>query len=570
MTMVVWETVSYRRKDPGDPGGAQDSQEKAGEGSNVQTGKLEFIPRKIRAEFVHSGRNGGYKASIEAKQLFIHFVRIDPDIVFKSKDDTSITLSKKDVFPAGENRFKALFQVTPHSTRNDGGGKVNVNFLIDTKNSLASFKGDTTFMNYLRDEKIWLTEHKYETNELTAIGYIVNKSPVLTYRPQLENDIRSALSDYLEDVIDDEEKFIPDMEISTRKIVHVLRDSENKRKGAMETQALEIKCESAHAGRLKTLLCKARLPEHRFGKFIPHAMAKNDPSIVKALIAEHNKFLTEIVAIPIFGLHENALFSLVSGSGEKGDEDDEPLITKMLKAEIAKQTADGRKFLEPIVLSIEQTLLSDERGKWFVIAKKKNAETVNRLIDEFLIPTAEGTIAFKNHENDSESFKQGIRRTNKPNEAMQSYAAILRENMTGNVIPDSDRTYDKHNQEKKRKQMVITYTNAEFPALPNSKKKQQQHQNQQTSKTAKTNHSNSGNTTTTKSASIGLQSDSSSNGDGSEYFEAYKNEIQAQLDFMKIQMNELLGIHKAALKKQAENEAKQENIFFANQQHYDT
>ena len=91
-------------------------------------------------------------------------------------------------FPAGENKFKEFFAVTPH-TRNDGTGKVHVNFQIEAKKQLPFMKRDSTFFNYLRKNKIWLTEHKYETHALRSIGWIAMKSPELTNKPMLESDI---------------------------------------------------------------------------------------------------------------------------------------------------------------------------------------------------------------------------------------------------------------------------------------------------------------------------------------------------------------------------------------------
>lgn len=54
----VWTTVKARRKDPGDPGGAQ--ARKVNEVEVVEA--LAGFISKIRVEFMHSGRKGAFKA----------------------------------------------------------------------------------------------------------------------------------------------------------------------------------------------------------------------------------------------------------------------------------------------------------------------------------------------------------------------------------------------------------------------------------------------------------------------------------------------------------------------------
>ena len=300
VTMEIWTKVKARRKDPGGSGGAQEGKEKDVEEDEVQEGSTPRFTSKIRAEFVHNGRNGSFKASAEAKQLCGHFLKVDPNIVFKAESDTSVKFNKMTEFPTG-NKFKEFFPITSY-TRNDGSGKVQINLLIESDIRLSALKRDMTMMKFLRERKIWLTEHKYETHALQAIGYIVKKSPVLTHRPQLESDIKSAFADHVDNTIGDEDfNFVPEMEIGSKKIVHVLREGD-KKTGVMETQALEVRCESAHAQRLKKLFFSAGLSEEKFGKFVPYELIKNDQSIVKSLINEHNKLLSEISVISSFGL----------------------------------------------------------------------------------------------------------------------------------------------------------------------------------------------------------------------------------------------------------------------------
>ena len=90
------------------------------------------------------------------------------------------------------------------------------------------------------------------------------------------------------------------------------------------------------------------------------------------------------------------------------DEEDEPFIDRLLGKEIETDVEDGDNIIEPIILSIEKTQRTDDLGKWYIITKKEHADTANKLIDEYLIPTAEGIIAYKDHLNDNDLYKLGI------------------------------------------------------------------------------------------------------------------------------------------------------------------
>ena len=338
--MADWNTVSYRRRDPGSKEKAKEDKEPAGMEMDAHEGSFTRFTGKIRAEFAVSGRSGKFSVAVEAKKLFTQMLSAEPDITFKSDTDGRITFRKISKFPTGEAKFKEFFTVTPH-TRNDGTGKVHVNFQIESKKRLAFMKRDTTFFNYLRENKIWVTEHKYETHALKSIGFFVKKSPCLTYRPKFESDIGAALNEYMETAIKegdtegvttDGREFTPTMEISSKNVVHVLYEGD-KRVGKIETQALEIRCKRTKAYQLEKLLCAANLPCKKFGTFVPYALAKTDIGLYKKVISDNNKFLSDIVAIPVFGLHPNVIDTIVSP--EYDGNDDDTLRNQILGALVA-------------------------------------------------------------------------------------------------------------------------------------------------------------------------------------------------------------------------------------------
>ena len=551
--------VQRRHKDPGSPGKAQESQETEVVEAGAKASSQSRHTGKIRAEFAVSGRIGKFSAAIEAKKLFTQMIRVDPDIVFKSDSDGRITFRKISEFPTGENKFKEFFTVTPH-TRNDGTGKIHINFQIESKKRLGFMKRDVTFFNYIRDNKIWLVEHKYETHELTSIGFIVKKSPTLTNRPQLESDIGEALNEYMKSAIEegdvngislDGREFTPTLEIGNKNVVHVLRDGSTKT-GIMETQALEIRCERSKAITISKLLCAAELPENKFGTFVPYGMAKTENDVYKKMINEQNKFLTDVTVIPVFGLHRDVIGSVMPGYNE--DQDDDTMRNQLLEVEVeAREAADNAMTadVENVFLAIEPTQRTDDLGKWFFLTKKRNKEYANRFIDEFVIAKGSALLACKDHVNDGDSFKQGIRRANTPSTAFKNYAEALRNSAFSDDDVQEQEGQAVHNPygTKKRKQIIINFEDKEdFPALK-TKSGNSANNGQKKSTATK---SNTTQKTSAKKVTVVLPSQQTPNNgrvnNDSEYI-AEKNAMQAQIDWLKMQITAMQAKQDEALSK---------------------
>ena len=546
--------VERRRKDPGGSGGTQESQEKVDRqegnegGIDAFVGSFNRFTGKIRAEFIVSGRKGNFKAAAEAKKLFEQMIQVDNDIVFKSDTDGRITFRKISEFPSIESKFKEFFTVTSY----DKQGKIHVNFQIESKKRLAAMKRDSTFFNYLRESKIWLVEHKYESHALKSIGFVVKKSPTLTNRPQFEAEIGKALNEFVQTAIDegdeggitlDERQLTPTLEISGKTVRHVVREGEVK-VGTLETNALEIRCEANKADRLKKLLCTADLPSHKFGMFVPYELARTESKVYEGLIREQNKYMAEVTVIPVFGLHTDVIESISRGQTEF--DDDDTIKNQLENMEISVRTDDGTEELENIFMAIEPTQRTEDLGKWLFLVKRDKVKVANDIIDKFLIPRATETIAYGNHKDDSDSFKLGIRRANKQSQAMQSYAAALRESIQQEHSND-DHTHDKQNKNtKKRRQIQIEFDVEEFPSLPSPNKTNTTRQQQQKSSAQLYYHDGAQKTT----GGTATTCDSSANtGTDKLDFESLKNSIQAQLDMMKLQIDEMKKQQEEARKK---------------------
>ena len=207
----------------------------------------------------------------------------------------------------------------------------------------------------------------------------------------------------------------------------------------------------------------------------------------------------------------------------------------------------GKKTKEQIVLSIEETQRKDDLGKWFLISKKENLDWVQKVIDKYLIPTAKSRMAYNNHVNDNESFKLGVRRTNRTNTTMENYAEALRETFKTGPGDTNDK-YDKYDYTKnnKRKTIQIEY-DTDFPEIKQTSKKNTQKQTttQQTAAAVKQKQNNSGNNTTTTQATS-----SGSVGSNESLDTVFKNAMEATTEMIKLQLD--------AFKQQFENMAREQ------------
>ena len=556
--MAEWETVVRRRKDPGSQGNDQEGQKETGVGEGAHVGSFNRFTGKIRAEFAVSSRIGKFNVAIEAKKLFTQMIRVDPDIVFKSDSDGRITFRKISEFPAGENKFKEFFTVTPHM-RNDGTGKVHVTFQTETKQRIMAMKRDSTFFNYIRENKIWITEHKYKTHALQSIGWITFKSPELTNKPMLESDIGKELNEYIKCAIDegddgivlDGRELTPTLEICGKRVVHVVREGDKKVR-TVETQALVIRCERSKAMQLNKLLYSANIDTERCGTFVPYQMAKTDSDVFEKYIHEHNKYVADIAVIPVFGLHWDVIETIVDGRKESNNA--APLRQQLLLAKV-KTLYDERVDVESLFLAIEPTQRTDDLGKWMFLTKKHLEETANKTIDNYLLDRAVKTPAYKNHLNDNDSFKQGIRRTNRPSNAFTSYTAAMRASANPQADSDDEGVGNKYTGNyKKRKQLMINYDEKEeFPALPTTTKTTKKKQGQQTTKNFNYTTNSNDDITVKQSSTARTTNNNNASEDTSD-----RNAIQAQLDWLKLEIMEMKALQDKE-RKEAQQEKEREN-----------
>ena len=133
---------------------------------------------RLRAEFlVHPGSKI-FQPVPALRGLFKALLQQHPDLtIYNVAGDHHF--AKVDDIPGETTHFGKHFVVSPHLGRN-GGGRVHLHFNIPTKYSLHEIKQSYHFLNYLKQNRVWLTQHKFTDNKIITAGYIFLKSPYMT------------------------------------------------------------------------------------------------------------------------------------------------------------------------------------------------------------------------------------------------------------------------------------------------------------------------------------------------------------------------------------------------------
>ncbi len=103
-------------------------------------------------------------------------------------------------------------------------------------------------------------------------------------------------------------------------------------------------------------------------KFIPAGMEHKNSGSYASLIQAQNRFLKSIFVIPLFGLHRDALETLV-----------EPMCEKANPALLRQSMLSC-----PGIDKIEETSSTDKNGKWLIIAQNARKHQAFHYLDETL------------------------------------------------------------------------------------------------------------------------------------------------------------------------------------------
>jgi uncharacterized coiled-coil protein SlyX len=353
----------------------------------------------------------------------------EEDTTIKTKDGNHSFSTMAD-FPKDKEEFNLFF--TPTKTKQPlGPPKVMVRIHLRSAQNLASLKRTPTVLyKHLREEGIWLCQHNFETSNLQRIGFIAERSTEFalptSIKDNISNELKACLQEDLaasttDNVIDTQEaEKPPEFDISPRMITHSYKVA--SRRITVQTRAYEITCESTNKNRLCSLL--TRLGKDRSGIFIPYSMARSNEQGFGDQIRKQNRFLNDCKKITVYGLRRQAM------ENPSTDSDNPTFRGHLLDFQYCTTDADGNDAYTPMLLSIEETNLTDEVGKWFFLCKEANQQRVIELIDNQLAILYEKTLPDFNHKtktsNKEDTFPSPSRSNfSKHAETMEKYTTKL-------------------------------------------------------------------------------------------------------------------------------------------------
>jgi len=159
------------------------------------TEKSQDLQKKLfRAEFAITSSKTTFLASQALRDLYVKLKEVDHKMNFYTIDGNTEMRQPSD-FPQKEEVFNKQFTTTPHLSQK-GGGQIHIKFCLALNSSFDNLKRNTSLIQYLKDNQIWLTEHKFNTDHLTTAGILLNKSPTITNRPHFEQELRERLGEY--------------------------------------------------------------------------------------------------------------------------------------------------------------------------------------------------------------------------------------------------------------------------------------------------------------------------------------------------------------------------------------
>jgi hypothetical protein len=357
----------------------------------------------------------------KVKETWEAIWRVDSSVVFHSMVDDELSIRQMADFPEekedAENFFglnKTVEESKLVTVSNKNGSKTSIGFKIESKKKIWEIKKDRFFLSWLRENKVFLFEHKCDTITVQPIGWFSSRATGQFDAGQAEIDLYEVLEEYAKraekEMWEGGSPEVPKFEMAITEVRHTYRN-EDRATYKMECQAVEIRCEAKNKTKLKRMLQEAELPVREFGFFVPYGVP--DSNEYRALINEQNAYLNEDFPIFIFGLHESMLNSKMLCPKTK----EMVTMKQWLLAAEYKWMEGGEQRTRPAVNVINRARTSETIGKWAIRTTVAAADETQKLVRELIEKgnkTVEHAIAAKDFGGE---FARGIRLSYHPDAA---------------------------------------------------------------------------------------------------------------------------------------------------------
>jgi hypothetical protein len=313
-------------------------------------------------------------------------------------------------------------------------------------------------MLFLQEQKMWMNNDMFQTQKIATVGKITEIHPRLVWTPQLIKELTTAMQGTKMPATDiakwRAQTQVIEIDAATNVTpvppFHLVPRNFGwgNGQGRVETMMLNVECAENDAIYLKALLSEScHLDQFERGQFIPegiHLMASVDT--LKALMSAQNKYLDDVVNVPVVGLPPSAFLI------PESDEDKTSKLMNMIdKTEL--------------FWHVEETPQSGYLGKYHFITDAENEEKAKYFADN----TLKHWIALNLEEKEMIKNFPEARRTAMPSASpmVGNYAAALKLRMEDENEEDLARKLPE--KAKRRRTNIIHFGPEDFPVIEGSK-----------------------------------------------------------------------------------------------------
>ena len=278
---------------------------------------------KIRADFLtpNARESTTFHVVAALKGLTTAIFTASPSSAIVSRDSKE-QFDKAENFPQ-TTAVKKYFDVV-HTRGRSGTKAVTVVLEVKTEEKFTDIKYGA-LLPYIQRNKIFVEEHRFETNSITKIGAITLQHPLFINMDHFKKKLRTTLVENLKKVKDDglcmdEDvlKFaesgqeIPKFDLKVGKLVaypmEASAETNNKAMPKLETTAINVTGESHNLNTLRMLLLVLTQDDlWHVGRFIPFSWGRQHPMSFYTGVKEHMYFMDTLVKFALFNAHPKIL-----------------------------------------------------------------------------------------------------------------------------------------------------------------------------------------------------------------------------------------------------------------------
>ena len=375
---------------------------------------------KVRANFLPPAdtKDTAFHVVAALKGLTTAIFTSSPGSSIKSRDGKS-SFDKLENFPKTES-IKTFFEV--EHQRRSGKRVVTVVFTMATEEKFGDVKFGA-LLAYLQRNKIYLDEHRFETNEIAKVGIMTMQHPVFVNFDHFKHKVHTTLNANLakirktgESMDKDVQKYaesgqaIPPFEL---KVARAQNTSERKgannqvSKERLEVVVFDVLGEIKHLNTLRMLFLVLTQDEYwNIGHFIPYSWGRQHPEAFRQGLLDQKEFMDTTVKFPVFNVSPKILAGLTKGLWEDdttvdskaaatGEEEDslksalteaEPITVEQYACRVVgNEDEPDNPYIRPLIYSVEPTTKSETEGLYFIITHKDYVPRAMRFMEtEFI------------------------------------------------------------------------------------------------------------------------------------------------------------------------------------------